>query len=180
VHAPHGIDDRIAVVRGSHAAGAHGMEHARDVVANVLGKCRIVLDERGEIDAPIRQGREDRAGERRHDIDERGDERALDPVCRSDSVVTPLIARTFSCDRMSIARRKPCLKRARSSSWPRKLNSTQGRPASPAVSDTRPRAIGLSRVGAKLATWAPSALHEVLHCTLMYMSVAGAPGRPEE
>src|SRR5205085_11171182 len=43
----------------------------------------------GEIDAPIRQGREDRAGERRHYIDERGDERALDPVCRSDSVEAP-------------------------------------------------------------------------------------------
>ena len=86
---PRRIDDRIAVARGSHAARAHGMKHARDVVVNVLGKRRIVLDERGEIEAPIRQAREDRAGERRHDIDERGDERALDPVCRSDSVETP-------------------------------------------------------------------------------------------
>ena len=47
-------------------------------------------------------------------------------------------------------------------------------------SATRPRAIGLSSVGARLATCKPSGLHDVLHCTLMYMSVRGAPGRPEE
>ena len=62
-----------------------------------------------------------------------------------------------------------------------KLNSTQGGVAASALaSETRPRAIGLSKVGARLATWKPSGLHEVLHCTLMYMSLGGAPGSPEE
>ena len=40
--------------------------------------------------------------------------------------VTPLMARTFSCASTSTARRKPCMKRCRSSSWPVKLNSTSG------------------------------------------------------
>ena len=54
------------------------------------------------------------------------------------------------------------------------------RGASAAVSETRPRAFGLSSVGARLATCRPSGDHDVLHCTLMYMSHGGAPGRPEE
>ena len=48
------------------------------------------------------------------------------------------------------------------------------------TSETRPRAIGLSSDGARLATCEPSGLHDVLHCTLMYMSRGGAPGRFEE
>ena len=67
---PVGVDHRIAVASRAHAACADGMERAGDVLADVLGKRRIVLDQRGEIDAPVGQRREDRPGERRHEIDD--------------------------------------------------------------------------------------------------------------
>ena len=46
------------------------MERAGDVLADVLGERIVVRDQRGEIDAAVRERREDRAGERRHEIDE--------------------------------------------------------------------------------------------------------------
>ena len=65
--------------------------------------------------------------------------------------------------------------------WKKLPVATSGLPASPgAASVTWPRAIGLSSVGERFATRSPSGLHEVLHCTLMYMSLRGAPGSPEE
>jgi hypothetical protein len=62
------------------------MEHACDVLTDVLGKRRLVLDQRGEVDAPVGQCREDRLGERRHEVDDRGDRRARNPVRRGDAV----------------------------------------------------------------------------------------------
>src|SRR5262249_60823020 len=65
-----------------------GVEHAGDVLADMLCKRRLVVDQRGEIDAPVGQCGEDRAGKRRHEIDDRGDGRTLKPVRRSDPVET--------------------------------------------------------------------------------------------
>ena len=58
------------------------MKRAGDVLADVLRKRIVVLDQGREIDAPVGQRREDRPGERRHEIDERCDDRALNLVRR--------------------------------------------------------------------------------------------------
>src|SRR4051812_42693958 len=47
------VDHRVAVGRSAHPAGAGDMEHAGDVLADVLGKRVVVLYERSEIDLAI-------------------------------------------------------------------------------------------------------------------------------
>src|SRR5919204_334748 len=78
-----------AIARRAHAAGAHWMEHAGDVLADVLGKRRVILDQGGEFDAPVSQCREDRPRERRYEVEDRGERRACNPARRSDAIEAP-------------------------------------------------------------------------------------------
>ena len=53
-------------------------------------------------------------------------------------------------------------------------------PASAETSVTRPREAGLKMVALNVAICAPSALHDVLLCAAIYMSLGGAAGSPDE
>ncbi len=85
-HAAGGIDHGVAIVGLAHAAGANRVEGAGDVLADMLGERLVVPDQRGKIDAAIGECREHRTGERGDEVDQRGDERALDLVRRIDAV----------------------------------------------------------------------------------------------
>src|SRR6476620_8406196 len=93
----------------------------------------------------------------------------------------PSSGRTVSDDRKSTTQRKPCIRRRRSRSSSRKLNSTRGWwDASREERETRPRENGFHNTGPKLAIWRPVAFHDDLLCTLMQRSVPGQPGNPDE
>ena len=140
------------------------MKRAGDVLTDMRRKRIVVRHQGRKVDAPVGEGREIgpasdgtrsmSAATARSDLF--AGVKRLRRRRRSGYLtgkVTPVMARTFSCATTSTARRKPCMKRLRSRSCPVKLNSTQGGvPASPLTSETRPRAIGLSSVGARLAT----------------------------
>src|SRR5204863_3505156 len=83
------VHPRVAIARRAHAAGTHWMEHAGDVLADVLGERRVILDQGGELNAPVGQCREDRPRERRYEVEECGERRARDPVRRSDAIEAP-------------------------------------------------------------------------------------------
>ena len=182
------IGDCVAIVRGAHAAGPDWMERAGDIVADVFRERVVILDQSRKIDPAVGQRREDRLASGGTASTSAATAALLSLFAgvmrlsrrrRSENLtgkVRPVMARTASCARISTQRRKPCMKRCRSRSWPVKLNLTSGYAAGSAeVSETWPRAIGLSSDGARLATCAPSGLHEVLHCTLRYMSAAARP-----
>ena len=92
----------------------------------------------------------------------------------------PSSGRTGSDDRKSTTQRKPCIRRRRSRSSSRKLNSTSGWDASREASETRPRENGFHNTGPKLAICRPVAFHDDLLCTLTQRSVAGQPGNPDD
>ena len=159
------------------------MERAGDVLADVLGERIVVLHQRREIDAPVGERREDRAGERRHEIDQRGDDRALHLVRGVDAVepaqpVGELHREGHAAHGAHLLVRQHVDGAAEALHEALEVELVAGevefdqrrRGGVALASETRPRAIGLSNVGARLATWKPSGLHEVLHCTLMYMS----------
>ena len=177
----------------AHTAGADRMEHAGDIGA---GCARPARHRPGPASADRPCGRRasrNRPGERRHQVDELGDDRALDLVLGVEPVELPqpvveLHRERYaahrphlSCASISTARRKPCMKRWRSSSWPQKLNSTSGSAAIRRLQrhaaarhrlEQRRREVGdlQARAGSRTSCI----------CTLMYMSVRGAPGSPEE
>ena len=65
------------------------MKCAGDVAAQVLGQRVVVLRQVLQVDPPVGQRREDRAGERRHPIDQLGHQRALDLVLGVEPVELP-------------------------------------------------------------------------------------------
>ena len=65
------------------------MKRAGDVLLDMLRQRVIIRHQRGKIHFAIGQRGKDRRGERRDGINERGDGRALELVCRRDAIKPP-------------------------------------------------------------------------------------------
>ncbi len=162
---------------GAHAAGADRMERAGDVLADVLVERLSVLDQLPRS-TPVGERGEHRVGEPRHEVDQRGEIAALQRLAES------ALSRRIRSVKFTGKVSRPCRGPARGRGSRRRGGSPhEAREVELVTAEvefderrlpvggaraTRGRApSGSSSTGARLATCAPSAFHDVLLWMLM-------------